>query len=220
MNHTLNTQTCHYLKMKPALLLLFCLSAYGQVLSPSPPPPNLPPYVLGAGASWERGSTSQLAVDITLAVLLKGTSFFWWSDIATPLAKGINGQPVPSTITTGGAWVATSNSRIALVVIIMGGFSIAAPAQSSAVGSTVAPAFSGSIGVPIKITGNWAVMPYIKALATSATSTTPAGVSTVIQPGLQVQYNFPAPAVTQSKSPTVKMMRSVFKRVGLEYPER
>ena len=206
--------------MKAFLLSILCACClHAQVLSPSPPPSNLPPYVLGAGISWDRGANSQLAADITLAVLLKGTSFYWWSDISTPLAKGMNGQPVPSTITTGGAWVATSNSRIALVVIIMGGFSIATSQSPSAGISTVAPAFSGSIGVPIKIAGNWAVMPYIKALATSATSTTAAGVSTVIQPGVQVQYNFPAPpAVTPTKSPTVKAMRAVFKRVGLRYP--
>ena len=200
------------MKRLTLILVLFSTALMGQ----------LPPYVIGAGAALDRSTGNQITADVTAAVLLKNTSFFWWSNIDTPLHRGVAGQPTPSTITTGGAWVAASTSRLSLVFIMMAGFSIA-DTQSSAAGITsVTPAFAGSIGVPIRIgTGPWAVMPYIKALATAATPTPTNGVSTIISPGLEVQYNFPNAVVIVAAGPaikvaTVKQMRAVMRRLKLD----
>jgi hypothetical protein len=174
--------------------LSLALAAFGQIVPPAPATPaSLPPYVAAIGASDNRGAVPQYSVDVTVAVLIQKTNLFWWNHVSTPIGKASGGQALASTIETGAAWVAAQSGRVSLVFILLSGLSIA-PAPSS--GSNVSPNVSASVGVSIRLSQHWAVMPYIKALATTAAQapapagTTPNGIATIVQPAIEFQYLF------------------------------
>lgn len=160
-------------------IVLLAGTALAQVASP--PPTVLPTYVFGVGVSDDRGQVCPLSGDVTFALLVQ-PKMYWWSNVGTPLCKSLNGQPTPSVITTGFAFVPASAGRVSLVLIVLGGLSIS---QAPAVAT---PAFSGSVGVDVRLASHLAFMPYMKALATN--QTTPNGISTVLQFGAQLQYTF------------------------------
>jgi len=188
------------MKLILPLFLLLAAPAIGQ---------SLPSFVAGVGEEWSRGASGKLGTDVTVAQLIGSSSFYVWGNVFTPDVKGTPGNPTPSTITIGGAYVAAQTGRASLVLIVLGGFSM--PAN----GMQAAPAFSGSVGVPIQIARNWAVMPFAKALATGTAVTSANSVSTVLQFGLEFQYEFFA-APKPSSGPTVKQMRAVLRRFHME----
>lgn len=175
------------------LAAILPLVSLGQVLTPAPE--SLPGYVAAAGFSLDRGQSCVDNFDVTVAVLLPKTNFYWWSSISTPLCKPPAGSTSPnaSVVTTGMAWVAAHSGRVSFIVIGQGGLSItgAQASQASQSGnlSAVAPALGGSLGVSIRVWNNFSIMPYMKVIATGSAASA-GGVSTVAQPGIQLQYTF------------------------------
>jgi hypothetical protein len=153
---------------------------------------GLPSYGFGVGASDNRGTAHPYNVDVTFTVRmdkLLPTSdvlpLYWWTDISSPIARGTPGQPVPSVITTGGAYVLQAG-RMSLIGILESGISISTVQASG--GANVVAAFSGSVAAAYRIGGNWNVMVGVKALATTAPTTVPNGVSTIAQPFFKFVY--------------------------------
>jgi len=168
-------------------LLLFALLASACFAQTLPVPAALPSITVGAGPSWTRGGNSPYSFDATLAVHIGKTQWYSWTDISTPISTSTSAQPVVSTITTGAAWIAAQSASgcVALVTIIQAGFS------AVAANSTIAPSFTGSLGVAFRLgKSNVYLMPYAKA-SNAATSTSSGALATaVFQPGVQILYGF------------------------------
>lgn len=167
--------------------------SYGQTATPLPTSNTtvngaaLPSITIGAGPSWTRGSTYPLSADVNVAMHIGTGNWYSWSTVSTPVATVPAGSPpLASTITTGGAWVAaqSSSGSISLITIVQAGFSTV---QAT---STTAPAFTGSIGVAIRL-GKKPIylFPYAKA-SNAATGTGGALATAVFQPGLMLLYGF------------------------------
>jgi hypothetical protein len=120
-----------------------------------------------------RGAVYPLSLDTNLAVHLTG-NWYSWTTVSTPVAPApANGIPVPSTIATGGAYIAAQSGTgsVSLVLIVETGFS------TSQAASSLAPAFSGNV-------------PYAKAANAAVSSTGGSLATAVFQPGVMLLYGF------------------------------
>jgi hypothetical protein len=149
---------------------------------------GLPSYTFGSGVSWTRGGTTPYSLDTTFAIHIGQGQWYSWTAVTTPLAKSVPGAPpVPSTITTGGAWIPAQSptGSLSLVLIVQGGFS------NVVATSTIAPAFTGSVGLAIRVKKtHWYIMPYAKAANASSATSSGSLATAVFQPGVQVLYGF------------------------------
>jgi hypothetical protein len=188
--------------MKRILAAIACsISAFGQATVPATPSiaiASLPAYTVGAGPSWTRGGATPFAFDTTIGIHIGQTQWYSWTDISTPIATpcvaGVTltcplntGLPVPSTITTGGAWIPiqSATGSVSLVFIIQAGFSTIEAT------STVSPTFTGSFAIPIRIRKSHVyIMPYVKLSSASTSATSGAVATGVLQPGVQAVYGF------------------------------
>jgi hypothetical protein len=158
------------------------------VITPAVNTPSLPSYTVGIGPSWTRGGASPFSVDTTLGIHIGSGQWYSWTDISTPVATVTPGSlPVASTITTGGAWlpVQSASGSVSLVFIVQAGFS------SLQATSTIAPAFTGSLGVAFRLGKSRVyLMPYAKASNATTSATSGALATAVFQPGIQLIYGF------------------------------
>jgi hypothetical protein len=214
---------------KLPLLFLLSICAWGQIN-----PATLPPWVVGAGYDWTRGSTYQSALDVTVAKQFSSNSrWYWWNTLSTPITFHKTGSPMPTAVESGGAWVAaqTANGRGAFSLIVQGTLS---QIQTQA-GSTTEPGMAGTFAVTYQFHDSWYLMAFAKTASgststtttTTTTSTSPSSTTTtttnalasvVFQLGAQVMFGFPPSnptKVTPQPAPTVKMMREVMRRAGL-----
>jgi hypothetical protein len=178
--------------MRLALALLLATACWAQAPATlGVPGSDLPPVALGAGFDWTRGSPTAHAADVVVAIHIPKTSWYSWTTISTPAIRQPSGAPAtPSTITTGGAWlpVQTAGGMMRLVFILQAGFS------SIAANSTIAPTFSGSLGLAFRLgkKSNVYLFPYAKSASASTVSSTTAVVSAIFQPGVMLLYGFGA----------------------------
>lgn len=203
------------------LLVISALAAFGQTAPVVMAPTStvnaaaLPSYTIGFGPSWDRGAAYPYSADVTLALHVGQSQWYSWSTVSTPIAPANTSTgPIASTITTGGAWipVQSATGSISLVTIVQAGFSTV---QAN---STVAPAFTGSVGLAIHVgTGGWYLFPYAKAGNASTSSTSGALATVVLQPGLQFMYGFSKAATPAAKPVTAGMMRKVMKRLAPDH---
>ena len=151
------------------------------------PPTPLPDYAVGVGVSWNRGASYPLSVDTNIAVHLGTSNWYSWTTISTPVAATATGQPIPSTITTGGTYVAarSASGSVSLLLNFQGGFATVQP-------SGISPSFAGDIGMAIKpwTTRNLYILPYAKVQNASVGSSTGAFATAVFQPGILLFYGF------------------------------
>jgi hypothetical protein len=147
----------------------------------------LPSITMGAGPSWTRGAANPFALDVDVALHIGSGNWYSWSTVSTPIAwPNTSGSPQVSTITTGGAWVAAQNTSglVSLITIVQAGFTTV---QAT---STTAPAFTGSIGVALRLGKTHAyLMPYAKA-SNPQTGTNGSLATAIFQPGMMVLYGF------------------------------
>jgi hypothetical protein len=181
--------------MKKLLIVLAAaaLCAFGQAVTVTTPTSTvnaaaLPSYTIGAGSSWTRGGTSPASFDTTFAIHVGQGQWYSWTDVSTPIKTTAPGaQPVASTITTGGGWIPaqSASGSVSLIVIVQAGFS------TLQANSTVAPAFTGSVGVAFRLGKSHVyLMPYAKASNATTSTTSGALATAVFQPGVQVLYGF------------------------------
>jgi hypothetical protein len=189
--------------MRCGLLLFVCsIAAFGQTAAtpatPSVAIASLPAYTIGAGPSWTRGGTTPYALDVTVGVHVGQSQWYSWTDISTPIVTPCvstlavicppsNALPVPSTITTGGAWVPvqSASGSVSLLFIIQAGFS------NIVATSTIAPAFSGSFGVAFRLGASHVyILPYVKLSNASTSATSGALATAVLQPSVQIVFGF------------------------------
>lgn len=161
------------------LAAVACHAAVGQTAAPD----ALPAVTVGAGMSWNRGTTSPLAENTSVALRIKDTSWYSWTMAATALSPPVKGTgPRLSTITTGAAYVAAQSAtgRVALVLIVQAGLTATALATSAT--------FNGNVGVAVRLGKNSAfrVMPYAGGQTGGGT---PVGAF-VMQPGVMLLYGF------------------------------
>jgi len=139
------------------------------------------------GPSWMRGAAYPLSLDTNLAFHFTG-NWYSWTTVSTPIVSApANGVPAPSTISTGGAYVAAQSSTgsVSLVLIVETGLS------TSRATSNVTPALSGNIGVAFRLgKSNAYLMPYAKAANTAASPTGSSLGTAVFQPGVMLLYGF------------------------------
>jgi len=169
------------MKTKLTLPFALALSAFGQTVD------TLPAHLIGFGPTWNRGANNPYSADLNFAVRVGTTKFYSYTSVATPISFQIAGQPVASSITTGGAYVAvqSASGAVSLVFIAQAGFS------SLQQTSTIAPQFSGSVGVDFRIGKSPVhVMPFAKAANASTSATSGALATAVLQPGIQVLFSF------------------------------
>lgn len=168
--------------------------AWAQTATPATPEPSasaasppLPGLTFGVGPSWMRGAAYPLSLDTNLAFHLAG-NWYSWTTVSTPVAPTpANGIPVPSTIATGGAYIAAQSGTgsVSLVLIVETGFS------TSQAASSLAPAFSGNVGVAFRLgKSNTYIMPYAKAANAAVSSTGGSLATAVFQPGVMLLYGF------------------------------
>jgi len=173
---------------------LLAYSAWAQTATPatlvpsaSAASPPLPGLTVGVGPSWMRGAAYPLSLDTNLAFHLAG-NLYSWTTVSTPVAPTpANGIPVASTIVTGGAYVAAQSGTgsVSLVLIVETGFS------TSQATSSLAPAFSGNVGVAFRLgKSNTYIMPYAKAANAAVSSTGGSLATAVFQPGVMFLYGF------------------------------
>lgn len=167
------------------LSLLFTGALCAQTAVPTAS--TLPSQTIGAGTSWLRGNAYPASGDVNVGLRIGATSFYSWTTISTPIATTPAGsQPLPSSITTGAAWIAAQNATgsVSLVAIAQGGFT----SISSTAG--VSASISGSFGVAFR---PWKahvwIFPYVKA-ANPATGVGGAVATAILQPGVMLLYGF------------------------------
>ena len=165
---------------------LLAYAARAQTVTPAVSPP-LPGLTVGAGPSWMRGAAYPLSLDTNLAFHLMG-NWYSWTTVRTPVVPTpSNGVPVPSTISTGGAYVAAQSKTgsVSLVLIVETGFS------TTQATSNVTPAFSGNIGVAFRLgQSNTYIMPYARAANAAVNSSGSSLATAVFQPGVMFLYGF------------------------------
>lgn len=172
--------------MRTILLALVAFTAYAQVSIPVPAPTapasSLPGVILGGGESWTRGSAYRYSTDFTVALHVGSGNWYSWSDISTPVVTSHVSSPVVSSISTGGAWVASQSAggRLSLIAIMQLGFSTV---QAT---STTAPSLSGSLGLAVRPrkSSNFWILFYAKAQNPNAATN-----AMVFQPGIQLLYS-------------------------------
>jgi hypothetical protein len=134
-----------------------------------------------------RGAAYPLSLDTNLAFHLAG-NWYSWTTVSTPVVPTpANGVPVPSTISTGGAYVAAQSSTgsVSLVLIVEAGF------FTSQATSNVTPAFTGNIGVAFRLgKSNTYIMPYARAANAAVSSAGSSLATAVFQPGIMFLYGF------------------------------
>jgi hypothetical protein len=165
-------------------LLATSVASYAQ--TPNVDPSQLPQITVGAGPSWTRGAAYAASADINVAVRFGSSNIFSWSTISTPVAKVPVGSPaLASTITTGLAYVAaqTANGRASLITIAQGGVNSVQPS------GPVSAAFTGSVGLAVKLGRGMYLMPYIRA-SNPQRGVDGALISTVVQPGVMLMMGF------------------------------
>jgi hypothetical protein len=177
-----------------SLALAFAVLASGQttvtpvVAQAAVAVASLPAYTVGAGPSWTRGGSSPYSFDTTVGIHIGQSQWYSWTDISTPIATSAPGSlPVASTITTGGAWVPIQSptGSVSLIFIVQAGFSTLEAT------STIAPAFTGTLGVAFRLGKSHVyVMPYAKASNATTSATSGALATAVFQPGVQIMYGF------------------------------
>ncbi len=172
-----------------ALSTLLALCATGQTTTAPAPQSTgpvqtsaLPAITFGAGTSWARGAANPLLESTNLAIQIKGTNWYSWTTVNTPIAAAPKGSaPLPSTITTGAAFVAaqSASGSVSLLFILQAGL---AATQISTTG-----AFNGNVGAAFRLGKSHAyIMPY----AGGASGTGGSLTSFVLQPGVMVLYGF------------------------------
>lgn|GEM_PF-4758905 len=169
-----------------ALVALLFLSAFASMASAqTTSDPPLPDITIGIGPSWRRGDAHAISADVNLAERLGTSNIFHWSTLSTPVARVAAGSPaLPSTITTGLAYVIAGSANGALSVLLIGqGGRDQLPTGATSL------ALTGSIGVPIRIphTKNLYFMPYVRASKPTA-GVDGALVSTIVQPAFMLIY--------------------------------
>lgn len=168
----------------PTLALLTALCAFGQ--TPAATTYQLPSPLLGLGPTWQRGANNPYAVDVNIAIRAGQTRFYSYSTVTTPIVRPKAGAlPVTSSMTTGGGYVAfqSAGGSVSLVIIAQAGFS------GVQIGSTVAPTFTGSLAVPIRLSKRLYLMPFARATNASTSTTSGALATAVLQPGVQLLYS-------------------------------
>lgn len=176
-------------RLFPVLALLILIGhAIGQTPVPATVSDTLPSMLFGGGTSWNRGNSYPYAANNHIAIRIGSSSWYSWTEVATPVATVAPGSsPLPSTLTTGGAWVAAQNSTgsVSLVNIVQAGFSTV---QAT---STTAPAFTCSFGVAIRLgKTNIFAFPYIKAGNAATGGSNGALATFIVQPGISILYGF------------------------------
>ena len=182
--------------MRIILAFTFALALVAQTTSTpvSVPTPTvnvaaLPSITAGAGTSWNRGNAYPYTVDNTIALHIGSSQWYSWTEIQRPVTTTQAGaQPLPSSLTTGGAWIAaqTPTGSMFLTVIVQAGFT------TTQATSTTAPAFSGSFGIGFH---PWKKPIYLLAYVKGANAVAASGNSLATftaQPGFQVMYGFGA----------------------------
>lgn len=167
-----------------AALLAYPAWAQTPTAAASAPIPGL---TVGVGPSWMRGAAYPLSLDTNIAFHLTG-NWYSWTTVSTPVAPTpANGVPVPSTISTGGAFVAAQSGTgsVSLVLIVETGFS------TSQATSNVSPAFSGNIGVAFRLgKSDTYIMPYARTTNAAVSSTGSSLATAVLQPGIMFLFGF------------------------------
>jgi hypothetical protein len=157
-------------------------------LAQSPPAPEttMPQIAVGVGPSWTRGDAHAISADVAIAIRIGSTAGYSWSEISTPVAKVPTGTgPLPSTITTGGAYriAQSATGAVSLWGIGQAGFTASSDSYSLAL--------SGSAALSLRVpkTKNLFLFPYAK-LAKPQRGTNGALVGGTLQPGIFLTYGF------------------------------
>lgn len=167
--------------------MLLSSVVWGQPSQTTEQTGSLPDVTVGLGVSWNRGSVYPLSADTNIAIHLGATSkWYSWTTVSTPIATSPQGtSPLPSSLRTGGAYVAAQSSTgvVSLIMIVGGGF--------SATSNNLTPIFDGNVGVPVRVKqSGFYVMPYIRATNASLGGLNGAAISAMVQPGVMLLYGF------------------------------
>jgi hypothetical protein len=173
--------------MKRAVLVLaFATAALAQT-PPAASISTLPSILVGGGTSWTRGQAYPYSAVIHFAMRVGTSNWYSWSEISTPVASVPAGAaPLPSTLTTGGAWVAAQSAGGRISLVVIGTVGMSAASASTPTG----PAFTGSFGIPIRLhkDGNVYLMLYFKAAGATAGGANGAAATFTLQPGISLLY--------------------------------
>ena len=170
-----------------ALFTLLALCAFGQTATAPAPLSTvqtaaLPDITFGAGVNWNRGAVYPLVENTNLALHIKNTNWYSWTTVGTPVAPAPAGAaPLPSTISTGGAYIAaqSASGSVALVLILQGGLAATALATTGT--------FTGNLGVAFRIKkSNVFLMPFAGGSSSQGGNIG----QFVLQPGVMVLYGF------------------------------
>ena len=157
-----------------------------QSVTPAPDTSDLPQIAVGVGPSWNRGDAHATSVNVSIGIRLGDTPGYSWSEISTPVARVPAGaDPLPSTITTGGAYriAKSASGAVSIWGIGQAGFNASAASFSLAL--------TGSAAVSFRIpkTKDLYLFLYGK-LAKPQRGTDGALVGGILQPGFNLEYGF------------------------------
>jgi hypothetical protein len=190
------------------LFALVCLPAFGQTAYP------LSPVMAGIGGGWNRGANYPLQVLASVDYRV-ASEVYIGLDVSTPVTRNPGSSaPLPSTITAETRYLpACSPTKSACLVLgAAGGFSGATAATPAA------PAINGIVAVQFRFGS--AIYATVGARASNAAYSPTSGAlaTAVFSPWATLAFGFPTAAVpplVPARSPTVKQMRTVMRRLGL-----